>query len=263
MMTTNTLRKSRPARPHFPRGAGTALPMTPAPVGSWRYPSAPKTHWGLALAIVGALSLHAAMIYGFNSPPKRPRAAAPHATEQVIQLEMPPVVPEESEDKPAELAEEASPTVAVPQLAEVPTSVALTDFTQTVDLRPKTEVDANALRSMTIPVNHGRGGGGLGGGGDIFKLSDLDRVPQAIAQPAPQFPQNPGLESGVVRLTFIVDADGNVRDPRIVDATDPAFEGPAISGVKKWKFRPGMKGGRKVATLMVVPIRFMLTDPQG
>lgn len=262
-MTTNTLRKSRPARPHFPRGASTALPMTPAPAGSWRYPSAPKTHWSFALAIVAALSLHAAMFYGFNSKPVRPRAAAPQAIEQVIQLEMPPVVPEESDDKPTELAEESSPTVAVPQLAEVPTSVALTDFTQQIDLRPKTEVDANALRSMTIPVNHGRGGSGLAGGGNIFKLSDLDRIPQVVAQPAPQFPQNPGLDNGVVRLTFIVDADGNVRDPKIVSATDQAFETPAINGVKKWKFRPGMKGGRKVATLMEVPIRFELTEPQG
>lgn len=263
MKTTNALRQSRPARPHFPRGASTALPMTPAPAGSWRYPSAPKTHWSFAVAIVAALSLHAAMFYGFNSKPARRGAAAPQATGQVVQFEMPPVVPEETEDKPTELAEESSPTVAVPQLAEVPTSVSLTDFTQTIDLRPKTEVDANALRSMTIPVNHGRGGSGLGTGGDIFKLADLDRIPQAVAQPAPQFPQNQGLEGGVVRLSFIVDADGNVRDPKIVDATDHAFETPAINGVKKWKFRPGMKGGRKVATLMEVPIRFELTDPQG
>lgn len=43
--------------------------MTPASAGSWRYPSAPKTHWTFALAIVGAVSLHAALFYGFESKP--------------------------------------------------------------------------------------------------------------------------------------------------------------------------------------------------
>lgn len=263
MNSTNTLSKTRRPRPHFPRGAASALPMTPAPAGSWRYPSAPKTHWTFAVAVIGALSLHAAMFYGFETKPTRKAIVAPKATEQVIQMEMPTLPPEETEDKLTELVEEQAPSIAVPQLADVPSSVALTEFSQPVDLRPKAEVDANAFRSMTIPVNHGRGGNGLGNGGALFKLADLDRIPQAVAQPAPQFPQTPGLESGVVKVSFIVDADGNVRDPKIVDSTDYQFDSAALRGVQRWKFRPGMKGGRKVATLMEVPIRFELTDPQG
>lgn len=262
MNSMNTSSKFRRMRPHFPRGAASALPMTPAPAGSWRYPSAPKTHWTFAVAIVGAVSLHAAMFYGFESKPVRPRAVA-KVTEQVIQMEMPPLAPEEVEEKPTELVEEQTPTVAVPQLADVPSAVALTDFVQLVDLRPKTEVDANAFRSMTIPVNHGRGGNGLGNHGAIFKLSDLDRVPQPVAQPAPRFPQTPGLENGVVVVSFVVDADGNVREPKVVDSSSYEFEAPAIQGVQRWKFRPGMKGGRRVATLMEVPIRFEFADPQG
>lgn len=247
-------------RPHFPRGAASALPMTPPPTGSWRYPSAPKTHWTFAVAIVGAVSLHAAMFYGFESKPVRPRAEAKVA-EQAIQMEMPPLAPEEVEEKPTELVDEPTPTVAVPQLADVPSAVALADFVQPVDLRPKAAVDANAFRSMTIPVNHGRGGNGLGHGGSIFKLSDLDRVPQPVAQPAPRFPQTPGLENGVVLVSFVVDADGNVREPKVVDSSDHEFEASAIQGVQRWKFRPGMKGGRRVATLMEVPIRFESQDP--
>ncbi|MBI2512302.1 MAG: TonB family protein [Opitutae bacterium] len=263
MNSTNTVSPSRRARPHFPRGAASALPMTPPPAGSWRYPAAPKTRWTFAVAVLGAMSLHAAMFYSFESKPARKAAVATKATEQVIQMEMPPLPPEEIEDKPTELVEQQTPTIAVPQLADVPSAVALTDFSQPIDLRPKAEVDANALRSMTIPVNHGRGGNGFGNAGNLFKLSDLDRIPQAVAQPAPSFPQTPGLESGVVRVSFIVDAEGNVREPKVVDSSDYAFEAAAVRGVQRWKFRPGMKGGRKVATLMEVPIRFESTDPQG
>jgi protein TonB len=237
--------------------------MTPPPAGSWRYPSAPKTHWTFAVAIVAAVSLHAAMFYGFETKPARKAAVAPQRAEQVIQMEMPPLPPEETEDKPTELVEEQTTTVAVPQLADVPSAVALTEFSQSIDLRPKAEVDATAFKSMTIPVNHGRGGSGLGNGGTIFNLSDLDRVPQAVAQPSPRAPQTPGLENGVVRVSFIVDAEGNVREPKVVESTNSEFEKTAIQGVQRWKFRPGMKGGRKVATLMEVPIRFQFDEPQG
>lgn len=261
MNTTNTLSPSRRTHAHFPRGAASALPMTPPPAGSWRYPSTPKTRWPFAAAIIGAVSLHAAMLYSFEQPVVRKPVAA-KVTEQVIQMEMPPLPPEETEDnKPTELVEEQTTTVAVPQLADVPSAVALTEFSQPIDLRPKAEIDGAALRSMTIPVNHGRGSGNLGNGGSIFKLADLDRIPQAIAQPSPQSPQGPGIENGVVRVSFIVDADGNVRDPKVVESSDFAFESAAVQGVKRWKFRPGMKGGRKVATLMEVPIRFEYDDP--
>ena len=262
MNSTNTLSPSRRARPHFPRGAATALPMTPAPAGSWRYPSLPKTRWPFFAAVIGAVSLHAAMFYSFEKPIVRKPVTA-KVVEQSIQMEMPALPPEEAEDKPTELVEEQPSTIAVPQLADVPSAVAITDFTQQVDLRPKPEIDANAFRSMTIPVNHGRGGNGLGNSGTLFNLADLDRVPQAVAQPAPRFPQNSAMDRGVVRVSFIVDAEGNVREPKVIDSSDYQFESPAVEGVKRWKFRPGMKGGRKVATLMEVPIRFETSDPQG
>jgi TonB family protein len=260
MKPTNTLSPSRRPRAHFPRGGASALPMTPPPAGSWRYPTMSKTRWPFALAIIGAVGLHAAMFYSLEKPVVRKPAAA-KITEQVIQMEMPPLPPEEVDDeKPTELVDEQPTTVAVPQLADVPSAVTLTEFSQPIDLRPKAEIDANALRSMTIPVNHGRGSG-LGNAGSIFRLADLDRIPQAIAQPAPRVPQNPGLQNGVVRVSFVVDADGNVRDVKVIDSTDFLFETPAVEGVKRWKFRPGMKAGRKVATLMEVPIRFEFDEP--
>lgn len=261
-MTTNTLRSSRRHHAHFPRRTGTPLPMTPAPAGSWRYHTERKSRLTLAIAAVLGLGLHSAIFFSSDAKPARtPVAAAP--VEQIVQIEMPALPPEEQEQKVEELSEPQPATVAVPQLADVPSTVALTDFTQLVELRPKVDLDPNALRSVAIPVNHGRGGGGLGAVGNLFKLSDLDRIPQAIAQPVPNVPQGlrQGLDRAVVVVNFIVDAEGRVINPRIVSSTASEFDRAALDGVMRWKFHAGVKGGRKVATQMEVPLRFELTDP--
>lgn len=260
-MTTNSLSSTRATRAHFPRGAAASLPMTPAPAGSWRYRTEPKPRYAIAFAVALALGLHTALFYGTDAKPARPHAKAA-AAEQIVQIEMPTIPPEEQEQKVEELVDQQVATVAVPQLADVPSAVALTDFTQLVDLRPKVDLDPNALRSVAIPVNHGNGGNGLGAGGNLFKLSDLDRVPQVVSQPAPNFPPNlrDGLDEGVVVVNFIVDAEGRVREPRVVSSTAQEFERTAVEGVQRWKFNPGMKGGRKVATMMEVPLRFELTN---
>ncbi|WP_415909681.1 energy transducer TonB [Oleiharenicola sp. Vm1] len=178
-----------------------------------------------------------------------------------IEIALPPLPPEEAEEQPRELVD-APAAPAVPQLADVPTSVALSDFAQALDLRPRAEVDVGALKSMTIPVSRGRGGAGPGPAGAIFNLSQLDRVPQPVAQPSPSFPKGvriAGLEQAVVVVEFIVDAEGRVLEPRVTHSNAPEFDRAALAGVARWKFRPGILSGRKVATRMEVPLKFDLT----
>lgn len=260
MNTPDLLRKPRHARAHFPSpGFAASLPSASAG-GGWRYTSAPKPRGTLALAVVAAAGLHAAMFYGFPEKSPRPAHVAPAKPEAVIQIAMPPLPPEETEDAPRELVDEPAAAV-VPQLAEVPTSVALSDFTQMVDLRPKAEVDTVALKALTIPVVRGRGGLGAGGAPTIFNLSQLDRVPQPIAQPMPNFPQNVhvvGVEKVTVVVEFVVDAGGRVAEPRVTRSNALEFNNAALAGVLRWKFRPGMLSGRKVATRMEVPLTFDL-----
>ena len=57
-------------------------------------------------------------------------------------------------------------------------------------------------------------------------------------------------------LTFNVDADGKVGEPRVEKSTHPSFDKPAIEALKKWKFEPALRGGKRVACRMRVPIRF-------
>jgi protein TonB len=53
-----------------------------------------------------------------------------------------------------------------------------------------------------------------------------------------------------------VDRDGRVRNAKVLSSTDPAFEGAALSAVKKWKFEPGKRKGQAVRFRMRVPVTF-------
>jgi len=103
------------------------------------------------------------------------------------------------------------------------------------------------------------GGGGLGADMDqAFSMADLDQKPRAVYQPAPVYPA--ALRSrkidGVVTVIFVVDANGKVANAKVEKSTDPAFDKPALDAVRKWKFEPAMKEGRKVSAKMRAPIRF-------
>ena len=105
----------------------------------------------------------------------------------------------------------------------------------------------------------GKGGGGLGADMDqAFSMADLDQKPRAVYQPDPVYPA--ALRSrkidGVVTVIFVVDANGRVANAKVEKSSDPAFDKPALDAVRKWKFEPAMKEGRKVSAKMRAPIRF-------
>lgn len=59
-----------------------------------------------------------------------------------------------------------------------------------------------------------------------------------------------------VRVIFMVEPDGSVREPKVLSSTDPAFEDAALHVVRTWRFEPEMKDGRPVRTRMMVPVTF-------
>jgi len=249
------VRVVRPAR-SLPVAQAAAAP------GAWRYRAPGRARPGYAVAIVLSAGLHAAGLLFFT---ERPAAvvAAPAEKVDYVAIELPPLPPEEPEERPPEelVDQPVESALPVPQLAEIPTVVPLNAMTQVVDFRPAAEIDAAAMRTMTIPVQIGSGRGGAGGP-ELFNLADLDRAPEPIAQPAPQFP--PMLKNEVrqarVTVSFIVDSAGRVLNVQVVDSTHPGFNQAAADGVAKWKFRPGQKAGRKVATRILAPINFQIVQ---
>jgi protein TonB len=94
----------------------------------------------------------------------------------------------------------------------------------------------------------------------VFSMSDLDQKPRAIYQPSPTYPselQGKRVE-GTVYVIFIIDTNGRVTNAKVQKSTHQAFERPALTAVKKWKFDPGKRGGKPVQFRMRVPITFSM-----
>lgn len=174
----------------------------------------------------------------------------------------PPPEPEEPEvvedavadDAPAELAD-----LAPPMQTDVPSAVIDSPFVQQIQAPPPPGL-SRPTGSITIPTNTRpavTSGKALGA---IFDLASLDQRPEATVRIKPIYPfemRRSGLK-GEVTVGFIVDSDGNVRDPYIIKSSSPGFEDAAIQAVLKWKFRPGKKGGKAVNTRVAQPLSFSL-----
>jgi protein TonB len=108
----------------------------------------------------------------------------------------------------------------------------------------------------------GKAGAAEDGAEGAFSLAEIDQKPRAVYQVPPNYPaelRGKKVE-GVVTIIFVVDAEGKVANPRVEKSTDRAFEDPAVTAVRRWKFEPAVRAGQRVACKMRVPIRF---EPTG
>jgi protein TonB len=231
--------------------------------GDWHYHGIPPSSRIPWAGLVISAGLHVFVLFSFNHPTA---PVTKHVKEDadVIQMVMPDLK-DLDEPPPTELQDETekAPSVDVPTLSDAPSIVDVNmGFVQPLDLRPPVQADLTGARVSIVPVNISHGPRSDGGLKNIFNLSELDRIPEALSQVAPRFP--PALKRDFsyaqVLVEFIVDTDGNVRAATAVESTYSGFDQAAVDGVSKWRFRPGMKMGHKVNTRMRVPIRFKVTD---
>ena len=77
----------------------------------------------------------------------------------------------------------------------------------------------------------------------------------------PQYPRNEllaGVE-GWVKVKFIVEPDGSVSSPRVVQSKPPrVFDSSALRAIKKWKFKPKVVNGIAVQQAGTQVIEFKL-----
>jgi protein TonB len=94
-------------------------------------------------------------------------------------------------------------------------------------------------------------------------LSDVDRPPERLHAPPVMYPHWARVagKEGRVRVQFIVDAEGRVGDVHLLEVTgEDRFGDVVVEAVRKWRFRPGVHGGRKVPVRCIQSIRFELED---
>lgn len=90
----------------------------------------------------------------------------------------------------------------------------------------------------------------------------LNSMPRPVYQSAPRYPyllSAVGRE-GEATIEFIINEEGRVIEARIVDATHTVFGEAALHAVQGWRFAPGMKDGRRVATRVKQLLEFRLED---
>lgn len=213
----------------------------------------------LIIGLVFSISVHLIALNPFagkNAPPKREAVKK----EEIIQMEMPPL--DEEEDKKVEELEDqpVENVLAPPSLVDLPTVVPVNAFTQPLQPPPPPGMTA-AKGAINIPVNPP--GANFGKGiKDLFDINNLDQRPVARVQNPPQYPyemSRAGI-SGEVAVEFIISANGDVVDTRVMRSSHREFEVPAMMAVSKWKFKPGRKGGRAVSTRASQLIEFNLED---
>ncbi len=159
-----------------------------------------------------------------------------------LDIEEPDVITDDQE--PAEAIEFAPPTQAdVPQIPTPDSFVQPLQPPPPEGLKPVAGV-------ISIPQSRVSG---LGKGIEVFDINTLDQRPVPRVQIQPQYPfemRRAGIEGEVV-VEFIVDTNGDVRNPFVLRSTQREFEAAAIQAVSKWRFRPGRRGGRDVNTSRV------------
>jgi TonB family protein len=91
-------------------------------------------------------------------------------------------------------------------------------------------------------------------------LSAGDALPAPIFQAGPLYPKElfDRKTPGEATVDFVIERDGSVQIAKAVSQTNELFGAAAVECVKKWKFKPALKGGIPARFRLQVPIYFTI-----
>lgn len=99
----------------------------------------------------------------------------------------------------------------------------------------------------------------MAGGDDPFGGGMMDSPPQPITKSQPVYPSrllSKGI-GGKVVVAVMVDASGKVSSAKIRNSSgNRELDNAALKAVRKWKFQPSVRGGKKVKATALVPFNF-------
>ena len=105
----------------------------------------------------------------------------------------------------------------------------------------------------------GPGQGGNAGGG-LYAIGGGVTSPTPIFTPDPDFSDEArrAKYQGICVISVIVDAHGNTQDPKVVRTLGMGLDEKALEAVRKWRFKPAMKGNMPVPVRINVEVNFRL-----
>lgn len=95
----------------------------------------------------------------------------------------------------------------------------------------------------------------------VFELSELDEKPQPLTRLTPIYPPRARMRKieGVVVVEFVVAEDGTARGIEVISAQPSSiFTEAAKSAIARWRFSPGTKAGKAVASRVRQTVKFNL-----
>ncbi len=173
------------------------------------------------------------------------------------------------------------PVLEKPKLAFTPAINVQKDIT--LPDNPQMEnFGVKSSSNVTLAANGSGGGGGMGSGyggglgsgngngfgpgeggntgGGVYRIGGGVSAPVAIFTPEAEFSDEArrAKYQGVCLISLIVDAQGNPQNPRVVRPLGMGLDEKALEPVRKYKFKPAMKGGKPVAVMMSIEVNFRL-----
>jgi len=114
-----------------------------------------------------------------------------------------------------------------------------------------------------IGSGHGAGlgpGDTAGFGGGPYSVGGGVSAPIPIYKPEPAYSEEARKAKfqGTVVLWIIVDAQGNVIDPKVVRPLGLGLDEKALETVRTWKFKPALRNGTPVPVRVIVEVSFRL-----
>ncbi|HUB50988.1 MAG TPA: energy transducer TonB [Terracidiphilus sp.] len=108
---------------------------------------------------------------------------------------------------------------------------------------------------------YGQGtGDGPFGPGDGFAPGNGVKAPVLIYAPSAEFSDEARRNKyqGVCMITVVVDAQGIPHNPVVVRRLGEGLEEKALEVIPRYRFKPGLKDGRPVATRITIEVNFRL-----
>jgi protein TonB len=110
---------------------------------------------------------------------------------------------------------------------------------------------------------HGNGygpgdGGNIGGG--LYRIGGEVSAPVPLNNVEAEFSDEArrAKYQGVCLISLIVDTQGNPQNPRVIQALGMGLDEKALEAVRKYKFKPAMKGKTPVPVMITVLVNFHL-----
>ena len=100
------------------------------------------------------------------------------------------------------------------------------------------------------------------GGEFVFKLHELDRIPNVLKRGRLRYPGHllrRGLE-GKVKLLVLIDERGVVKVQEVINSSHPDFVEPSIRAAEESTYEPPLRNGKNVQVQFFLPLEFKLSE---